>query len=230
MSHSKPRLLAESVGKLVGGIILLKNLDIQLQTVFFEEGEDFFHLYSPAPSTPSSPLRQRPATIAEAVLEASQNADRMRNKNNRPSLRRVASDIRRQKRMDETASASAVTSPTAVAHAQSDTDLTRLTVNTGVPTLTVNDNTVTSGSPTSSIGSTLRRSPSRSNLMNKDVGPAKALAETGTSPATAFGRVETPFAKDHAQIAAKIIADTKAEQPPVYNFKAAHSYGMTSVA
>lgn len=223
MSRSKPRLLSESVSSLLAGTISLKNLEITPKTIFFNENESFFNMQMS--TSASSSIQQRPGTIAEALIEASRAADRAQSKDNQRSLRRVASDIRRVKRSNGSVHGSGTTTPT-LPHAQSETDLTRLAVNTiAIPRLSVSGASASNASsPTSSIGSGLRTKPSKSNLMNRELGPSKASAETSTVSATAFGQVEPPFGKDHTKIAAKMIAETQQEQP-VYNFRSAHTYG-----
>jgi phosphoinositide-3-kinase regulatory subunit 4 len=220
MSRAKPRL-AESTHSMLGSQIRLKSLEITPNTIFFDENESFFNAPAVSPTGSASSQRHHPGTIAEALMETSRASDKAQGK--RP-LRRVASDIRRQQRINGDGAGSGTTTPT-VPHAQSDTDLTRLTVNTqAIPKLSVSGSSISSTSPTSSIGSGFRRKPSKNNLMNRDMGPSKASAETSTISATAFGQVEPPYGKDHTKIAAKMIADTKKDMP-VYNYRAAHSYG-----
>lgn len=221
MAQSKPRLLSDHAHS---PPITATSLKIKQRTVFFDESEIFFNL--PPTLTPEG-NPGRPMTIADALLDASRTIDQpLRKTASKLHLERLASDIRRQQRgVESGGSISGSGSTTPITAVQADTNIpsASATKPLQVPRVKV---TGTSESPTSpssvesGTGLVLRHKTSKNSLLNRGMGPSKAMAETSTVPATAFGKVEAPSTARTTQSG---VIDTVPDQP-AYKFRAAHSY------
>jgi phosphoinositide-3-kinase, regulatory subunit 4 len=219
MARSKPRLLAESTPSLLNNTISLQNLDITPQTIFFDENESFFNFATLQTDAPSN--GGRPATIADALLDASRTIDAMprrtpsRLQNKRPTgidavRSRLGADVSAPASptmtSSETGSGSGVVAPLAV------------------PIVTVNGSSESSTAASSvEYGAPLRRKPSTLSLLSRGAEASKAAAETSTVSATVFGKVENPFSRNTDADLSK--GSEIAPEPEQFTFRAAHSYG-----
>lgn len=216
MALSKPRLLSEDAPSSMNATISLQNLSITPQTIFFDENENFFSLASDVP--PSTGVT-RPHTIADALLDASKTIDAPRRSNSRGQTKRSPGiDIRRSRLTSDGMSLSESGSSTPIAEA---------TAPLGVPVVTVSGSSESSTAASSVENShgagnpLLRRRPSTHSLLARGQEAGKAPPETGTVPATVFGRVEHPFMIRNGEQATKVV---EAVETPVFKFRGAHSY------
>lgn len=217
MAQSKPRLLSEDAPSSINATISLKNLSITPQTIFFDENENFFSLANDAP--PSAGVN-KPHTIADALLDASKTIDAPRRSNSRLQVKRLQTmDIRRSRLTSDgmSISGSRPTTPT-----------TEATAPLGVPAVAVSGSSESSTAASSvdnSSGATnplLRRKPSTLSLLARGQEAGKAPPETGTVPATAFGKVEHPLTmRGNGDAGTKVVETV---ETPVFKFRGAHSY------
>ncbi|KAL7275309.1 Serine/threonine-protein kinase [Rhizina undulata] len=219
MAQSKPKLLSESTSSLLGSTISLKDLRITPYTIFFDENESFFNLTPPiAPEQ----AHNKPTTIAEALMDASRTID------NSSSSRRSLSRLQMKRSVGTDTSRR----PILTVDAGSPTSFTApIMENEGaimapasplaVPQLTVNGSSESS-TVASSVenGTVLRKRPSVVSLLGRGNEATKALPETSTISATAFGKVEPPFFR----VDPGPVVTLAPVEKPAFKFRAAHSY------
>ncbi|KAI5795600.1 hypothetical protein EDC01DRAFT_58745 [Geopyxis carbonaria] len=223
MARSKPRLLSDSVQSSLSTTIQLQDLKIAPQTIFFNGWESIFD------ANQASKGIAKPTTVADALIDASKTIDKpLKKSTSRLQLRRVASDIRRQQRSVEHNGSQPGTgsSTPIISHTQSETNLDTLSTSKAIqiPRLSVGGGSGSSNTSPSSVENNhvLRHKPSKNSLLNRGMGPSKATAETSTVSATAFGKVEPPFARDNTKVVESVIE--AGTEKPVYKFRTAHSY------
>ena len=231
MALSKPRLLSNENPPLAKSTISLQDLGITPHTVFFDESQSFFNLNMR--TTDAATGNSRPATIADALLDASRTIDNSnRRAPSRLQLKRSAgvdiTDIMRS-RFDSEAGinhsgSGSPTTPNPAGFGTESAPVSGLSTPLAVPPVTI-----TGGGESSTAaslvenGNPLRRRPSTLSLLARNVEASKAAPETSTVSAIAFGRVEHPFAKG-GDLSLPKAAETVAESEE-FAFRAAHSYG-----
>lgn len=231
MARSKTRLAAPdnfASNSFLNKTISLQQLNITPMNIIFEDNENFFSLPTPTSSTGRGP--SRPTTIAEALIDASRTIDKpLSRSSSGVQLRRVASDIRRQHRLEGHSPTLSGSATPKAPHVQLQTNSEASGSSTPVPIPTVNVSSI-DGSPTSinsfDSGTVMRRIPSKNSLLNRnrELVLSKASAETSTISATAFGKVEPPFPKDALGSDLDQSMDRKEPEPEI-KFRAAHNYG-----
>lgn len=231
MALSKPRLISEDHPPLSKSTISLQDLGITPHTVFFDENESFFHLAVPQTDTPAG--SSRPATIADALLDASRTIDNPTRKvPSRLQPKRSTgvdiTDIMRSRLNAEVGAnrsdSGSLATSAAVTVERDSNQGPGLTVPWAAPSVPISGGSESSAAASSiENGNPLRRKPSTLSLLARGAEASKAAPETSTVPATAFGKVEHPFAKGGDIGSPKAVEVVTGQEE--FNFRAAHSYG-----
>ncbi|KAH0569235.1 hypothetical protein GP486_000052 [Trichoglossum hirsutum] len=241
MAPSKPK---EGTGNAhLNNVINLKQLNITPLLIFFDENPQLFD--NPVPRSESQPsgANKGPHTIADALLDASMTIDDsiVRRKKPNPSNGKGASARSLQAGTFGPRSTNSPASPPlsatpAETHDLSDQaldveartrvrDTPRVVINGGSTSgdASPSVNSVSEGIPTANSHN-IRHKSSAVNLMNR-ADSTKAYAETGTTSANAFGKVEGPFARGATLPPPPPLTPDRGDtrSPPI-RFRAAHSY------
>ncbi|KAB8208559.1 hypothetical protein BDV34DRAFT_222638 [Aspergillus parasiticus] len=231
----------------LNNVIALTQYGVTPQTVFFDKNQNVKpRRASSAKDQPSKTGERRPHTITDALLDASTTIDsrpnsRRKHARSRSHLQRELGPVLTTPKQDtldtlRAAEGSAASSPVAsspsaalgsgpLSPPSSDTER-RLTEGRDSPghesssTPTDAENPVVRG-----LATGVQRKPSAISLLNRKES-AKAYAETSTSSANAFGKVDVPSHRGTPQPSPLSIAhDRKALENGPQKYHASHSYG-----
>lgn len=219
----------------LSNIIKLTNKGITLQTVLFDDKKP---LDDPLrPIKPELEGGERGHTIADALLDASMTIDDSiaRRRKTAFNAHRARSDAQNPTSLmalngvDTGANSSVTSSPASPSPMQGALPDARRNGSMAPPqrplTRTFSDDASSIASTERALsGRQIRHQSSAISLLNK--GSSKSNAETGTTSANAFGKVEGPFTQMANQPSALVMAKDREEaaQANDVRFRAAHSY------
>ncbi|KAI1490584.1 hypothetical protein F5X96DRAFT_635429 [Biscogniauxia mediterranea] len=226
LSQMKNRDLVtqDNIGTPLNEIIPLRSLNVKLQTIMFDETtgleEPLWH------QSRNSDPDKGPYTIADALLDASMTIDEPVGRRRRAAMNSHRSRISSQgdaispRTRDNRTLSPFSTQPSSPVDGRVGFDESRRASSVTRGRGSQDDNESVSDAPYSSRRAIRHQSSALSLLNRKDSG--RSIAETGTTEANAFGRVEGPFAQNPPpQIS---IPGTAGDDGREHRSRVAHTY------
>ncbi|KAF5856824.1 Serine/threonine-protein kinase [Aspergillus alliaceus] len=230
----------------LNNVVTLTQYEVTPQTVFFDKNQNVKpRRVSSAKDQPSKIGERRPHTITDALLDASTTIDsrpnsRRKHARSRSQLQREMGPILttpKQNTLDiiraagkSPASSPIASSPSAAPSSGplsppgSDTER-RLTEGRESPAHESSSTPTEAENPVvKSLSTGVQRKSSAISLLNRK-DSAKAYAETSTSSANAFGKVDVPSHREMPQSPLSVAHDRKALKDKPQQYHASHSYG-----
>ncbi len=233
IAHKQLRTDSDSIPSQLNGILRLKELNVTPQTVFFDLSEQKNTSGRRAStgviSIDNTKTKRIAAlhTIADALLDASTNID------DPQSQRKISNTNARRERIhsgSQTQPASIISkSPSSKTASPMSTSPRGLRPLNQIGSTDAGDNTGSDGTltPTNSLGNgrvgAIKHKSSAINLLNrKDI--SKTVAETSTSSANAFGKVDGPYTRESSEFPILNANIDVKKQDPKGLSHAGHSY------
>ena len=212
IAHKRSKTFSDSNPSQLNSILLLKEMNVTPQTIFFETQKRKSKSRRRAshdehqPSESKNKSERIPHTIADALLDASASIDDPLSQRKKPHANarkeRLNGTLQVQTIPNETRrSSSNISSPLSTSprgrdqsHPMNSTDSNANAPSDG--TLTPTDSLRTGGGAGRSKG--IKHKSSAINLLNRRE-TTKTVAETGTTSANAFGKVDGPFTREPSE-------------------------------
>ncbi|KAI1503897.1 hypothetical protein F5X99DRAFT_79519 [Biscogniauxia marginata] len=196
--RNRDLITQDNIGTALNEIIPLRSLNVKMQTIMFDEtagiDEPIWH------QSRSSDPDKGPYTIADALLDASMTIDEPVGRRRRAAINNHRSRMSSQggavspRTRDNHTLSPISTQPSSPTDARVGSDESRRASSVTRGRNSQDDDGSVSDAPYSSRRAIRHQSSALSLLNRKDSG--RSIAETGTTEANAFGRVEGPFAQN----------------------------------
>ncbi|KAI1809484.1 hypothetical protein GGS20DRAFT_297020 [Poronia punctata] len=225
LSQMKARdlIIQDNIAKDLNGIINLRDVDVKMQTIMFDEAAGIDEQFRQHESQQglATEVGSGPYTITDALLDASMTIEETVGRKQRASANSRRSELASQGgAASAEAAATAAPSPSRARALPSTAISPQVTVPQGRHAM--QDEPTSSDSPYSSRRAMRSQSNALGLLYRKDDG--RSIAETGTTEANAFGQVRGPFAGGDAARVTILGMDSQESSRLGARRRAAHTY------